>query len=108
MLRTALLSLAGLVVGVGVTAGLLRLTWVVVGWITDPQVFRVAGDPILYPTVVLGAGFGALCGAVVGLAGVLARAIDRPQTRGDGGAGGSPAGPPAGNNPSSSPSASPG
>jgi hypothetical protein len=34
---------------------------------------------VIYQTVVLGAGFGAVCGALVGLAGVVARGLrERP------------------------------
>jgi hypothetical protein len=78
MLRTLVSTLAGMLVGVGLTAGLLRLTWSVVGGIKSPRVFEVEPS-VIYQTVVLGAGFGSVCGALVGLAGVIARVLrDRP------------------------------
>jgi hypothetical protein len=73
MLRTTVCAFAGLLVGIAMTALVLRGTNVVVGWMTAPQVFRIEYT-VIYQTVVLGAGFGAVCGALVGLAGVVARA----------------------------------
>jgi hypothetical protein len=74
MLRTLLASLAGMLAGIGLTAGLLRLTWTVVGWIKDPRIFEIEPS-VIYQTMVLGAGFGGVCGALVGLAGVVARSL---------------------------------
>ena len=78
MFRTLVSALAGMLVGVGLTAGLLRLNWSVVGWIKSPRVFEVEPS-VIHQAVVLGAGFGGVCGALVGLAGVIARGLrDRP------------------------------
>jgi hypothetical protein len=78
--RVVLGSLAGMLAGVGIVAGLLPATvWVV----------RLAITPILqvehwvfYVSVVLGAAAGALCGALAGTAAAVMRALRESPPRG--------------------------
>jgi hypothetical protein len=80
MFRTILLTLAGLLLGIGLVVVILLATNRVIRWITAPKIFEIEYG-VLYLTVVLGAGFGAVCGALVGLAGVISRILrDRPPT----------------------------
>jgi hypothetical protein len=70
MIRTALLALVGMLLGIGLALGLLWLTREVLRWQTAPKVFTIEHG-VIYLSLVLGAGFGALCGALAGLASVL-------------------------------------
>jgi hypothetical protein len=72
VLRVGLLSLAGLALGAGLSLVLLWLTREALRGQTAPKVFEVE-HYVVYLTVILGAGFGAVCGALAGLASVLAR-----------------------------------
>jgi hypothetical protein len=62
----------GWLTGVGLTAGLLWLTHLVLVRLTAPRIFEVEHSTI-YLALVLGSGFGAVCGALAGLAGTLSR-----------------------------------
>jgi hypothetical protein len=82
MLRTTLLTLAGALAGIAVVVVVLRLTNVVLHWMTAPKVFEIEHGTI-YLTVVLGAGFGAVCGALIGTVGAIVRTLrERPPTTG--------------------------
>jgi hypothetical protein len=72
MIRTAVAALVGTLAGLVVAALVLRLAWSFLAWRTAPRVFEVEHG-VIYLTLVLGAGFGAVCGALAGLAGALLR-----------------------------------
>ncbi len=72
MLRTTLLTFAGALAGIAVVAVILCATNLVVRWMTAPKVFEIEHG-VIYLTVVLGAGFGAVCGALIGTVGVIER-----------------------------------
>lgn len=72
MLRTALGSVVGMLLGVGCTALILFATNQVVAWMTAPVRFEIEYG-VIYLTVILGAGFGSVCGAMVGLASAVLR-----------------------------------
>lgn len=72
MIRTGLLALMGCVAGVGLTAGLLAATAEYLRQQTAPRVFQM-DHGVVYLSVVLGAGFGAVTGAMIGLAGCVTR-----------------------------------
>jgi hypothetical protein len=78
MLRTTMMTLAGMLAGVALVGVILRLTNVVHHWMTSPKVFEIEHGT-LYLTVVLGAGFGGVCGALIGATGAIVRALrERP------------------------------
>ena len=83
MFRTTLLIIAGALAGIAFVVVLLRLTNVVLHWMTAPKVFEIEHGTI-YLTVVLGAGFGAVCGALIGTVGTIVRAL-RERTPSGGG-----------------------
>ncbi len=72
MLRTTLMTLAGMLAGIALVVVILRLTNVVHHWMTSPKVFEIEHGT-LYLSVVLGAGFGAVCGALIGAVGAIVR-----------------------------------
>jgi hypothetical protein len=72
MWRPLLGAVVGFVAGVGLTALLLRGTWAAVARLKEPLLFEMNPD-VIYLTVVLGAGFGALCGALTGVTAALLR-----------------------------------
>jgi hypothetical protein len=82
MLRTTFLALAGTLAGIVVVVLVLCLTNVVLRFMTPPKLFEMEHRTI-YLTVVLGAGFGAVCGGLIGAAGAFVRALrERPPTSG--------------------------
>ncbi len=83
MFRTTLLTIAGALAGIAIVVAILFVTNLVIRWITAPRVFEIEYG-VLYLTVILGAGFGAVCGALIGVAGVIER-IPRERMRSNGG-----------------------
>ncbi len=73
MLRTTLAAIAGMLAGLAATVGVLRGAAAVLAWATAPQVFTIEHG-VIYTTLVLGAGFGAVCGTLIGLGGAVVRA----------------------------------
>jgi hypothetical protein len=72
MWRPLLGGVAGLLAGAGLTALVLRLAYSVVARLKEPLVFEV--DPwVIYLTLVLGTGFGALCGTLIGMTAAILR-----------------------------------
>jgi hypothetical protein len=72
MLRTALGALAGTLAGLGMAVLILGVAWWVNTWRTAPRVFEMEHWAI-YLSLILGAGFGAVCGALAGLASAVLR-----------------------------------
>jgi hypothetical protein len=80
MWRPLLGAVVGMLAGAGLTGLILRVTKGVIDQVKAPLVFEV--DPrVIYLTVVLGAGFGALCGTLVGLTAALLREWRRSRTQ---------------------------
>ncbi len=78
MWRPLVGAVAGVVAGVAVTALLLRGTFGFVGR-TEEKIFEI-DRWVYYVTVVVGAGFGALCGTLTGLTAALVREWRRSRT----------------------------
>jgi hypothetical protein len=76
MIRATLAALAGLLLG---AAAAPSLVWLASLWLNaQPSAPVMLVDRwVIYLTLVLGAGFGALTGAVVGMAGAVAAALRR-------------------------------
>jgi hypothetical protein len=72
-------AVVGLLAGAGLTALVLRVTWASVVRIKDPLIFEVE-PTVIYQTVVLGSGFGALCGTLTGMTAALLREWRRGRT----------------------------
>jgi hypothetical protein len=82
MVRTTLLTLAGALTGIVFVVVILSLTNVVLRWMASPRIFEIEHGTV-YLTIMLGAGFGAVCGALIGAAGAVVRALrERPPTSG--------------------------
>jgi hypothetical protein len=77
MFRTLLSAAIGFIVGVAATTGLLWTTSLVLRWQTAPKVYAI-DHGVIYQTIVIGAGFGAVVGALSGLAAALARKRHEP------------------------------
>lgn len=67
MWRCLLGALIGLLSGVGLAVGLLWISFQVLKWQTAPLVFQMEHG-VIYQSLILGAGFGALCGTVIATA----------------------------------------
>lgn len=67
MLRATLTAVAGAISGAALAALLLWLTSLALAWRTAPETFRIEHG-VIYVSVVLGAGFGAVAGALIGAA----------------------------------------
>jgi hypothetical protein len=78
MLRTTLLTLAGTLTGIALVVVISWSTNVVLRWMTAPRTFEIEHGT-LYLTIVLGAGFGAVCGALIGAVGAVVRALSEHQ-----------------------------
>jgi hypothetical protein len=74
MLRAAFGAVVGLLAGVLCVAGLLPLAWWAVNALLAPPALRMEHG-VIYLSLVLGAGLGAVCGALAGVAGVVRRAL---------------------------------
>jgi hypothetical protein len=79
MWRPLLGGVAGLLAGAGLTALILRLTWSIVARIKEPVVFEIE-PTVIYQSVVLGAGFGAVCGTLCGMTAAMLREWRRGRT----------------------------
>jgi hypothetical protein len=82
--RALALTVAGWLIGVGLTAALLWLTHLVLVRITAPREFEVE-HWVIYLGLVLGSGFGALCGALIHLGRNRSLSSPPPTERGQGG-----------------------
>ena len=79
MWRPLLGAVVGLLAGAGLTGLALRVTWSVIARIKDPLLYEI--DPwVIHLTVVLGAGFGALCGTLAGMTSAVLREWRRSRT----------------------------
>jgi hypothetical protein len=72
MWRTTLGALIGMLVGIGLTVLILRVAFAVIARITAPDVYEIEYS-VIYQTLTLGAGFGAVCGALAGFASAILR-----------------------------------
>ena len=72
MWRPLLGAVAGLLAGAGLTALILRLCCAVIARIKEPLLFEIE-PTVIYQTMVLGTGFGALCGTLTGMTAALLR-----------------------------------
>jgi hypothetical protein len=78
MWRAVLGAGVGMLVGIGLTVLILRISWGIIARMTAPKVFEIEYSAI-YLMVVLGAGFGALCGTLAGTTAALVREWRRPR-----------------------------
>jgi len=81
MWRPLLGAVLGLLIGVGLTAILLRGTYLAVARMTQPQLYEI-DKWVYYVTMVVGAGFGSLCGTLIGLTGAILREWRRANSPG--------------------------
>lgn len=72
MWRTTLGALIGMLLGVGAAVLILRVASAAVAQITAPDLYRMEYS-VIYHSLVLGAGFGAVCGSLAGFASAILR-----------------------------------